>query len=301
MSAGAPAVLVTGAAGLIGRHVVRALTDRGLRVRATSRSEADLLDESGRRALVADAGCSHLIHLAWITEHGKYWSSPDNEEWRDASLDLIRRFAETGGVRAVVTGSCAEYDWQRVGSEKISEDAPCRPHTIYGAAKHALHTDLAAFAATTGLSYAWGRIFLVYGEGEDERRLVPSVARALLHNEEAKCASGVPLRDFMDARDTGAAFAALLHSRVEGPVNIATGEGHTVAEVARRLGQLAGRPDLLRLGALPDPPNEPASLVANTSRLTGEVGFKPTVGLNEGLSQALEYWRERIAASDGPK
>ena len=103
------------------------------------------------------------------------------------------------------------------------------------------------------------------------------------------------MRDFIDARDAGAAFAALLASEVTGAVNIATGEPHSVAEVALTLGRLTGRPELVRLGALPDRLDDPPYLVADTSRLRKEVGYSPAIGFERMLVDALEWWRREAA------
>ena len=92
-------------------------------------------------------------------------------------------------------------------------------------------------------------------------------------------------------RDAGAAFAALIDCDFSGPVNIASGESHTIAEVAQTIGELVGRPELIRLGALPDRPGEPATLTADIARLREDVGFTPGVALREGLAEAVRFWR----------
>src|SRR5215207_5082472 len=92
-----------------------------------------------------------------------------------ASLALLRAFAAAGGRRAVVAGTSAEYDWHAVGRRCHERRTPLRPATLYGAAKHALHTAAAPYAEQVGFELAWGRVFFVYGPWEPEGRLVPSV------------------------------------------------------------------------------------------------------------------------------
>ena len=298
-------VLVTGAAGFIGRHALGPLVTRGFEVHAVSRSprprqdgvtwhRADLLDGASPAQLIEAVRPSHLLHLAWTTEPSAYWRSPANLDWLAASLALVRAFSDAGGERVVGAGTCAEYDWRRLGAAPCPErNTPCAPHTLYGQAKHAMHRVLAAYAAETGLSHAWGRIFLLYGPDEPPARLVPATVRALLAGEPARCTHGRQVRDLMDARDAGAAFATLLDSAAEGPVNVASGEGVSVAEVATRLGNLLGRPDLVELGALEARPDDPPYLVADVTRLTTEVGFRPAHDLDAGLADAVAWWRER--------
>ena len=57
---------------------------------------------------------THLLHFAWIATPGLYWNSVENYRWLEASQHLLRSFSAGGGNRAVMAGSCAEYDWSRV-------------------------------------------------------------------------------------------------------------------------------------------------------------------------------------------
>jgi nucleoside-diphosphate-sugar epimerase len=302
--------LVTGATGFIGRQTLAPLIGHGFEVHAVARHasgatmdgvvwhEADLLGPATAEALVVAVRPTHLLHLAWITEHGRYWWSPENLDWVAASLTLVRKFQASGGKRVVIAGTCAEYDV--VSAEETRRplaetDSTQNPHTLYGTTKDALNRMVECFARSVGLSWAWGRAFQIYGPHEYERRLVPSVICSSLNGSPAVCTHGRQIRDFLDARDAGTAFAALLDSLVEGPVNIGSGRKSTVAQVARTIARLVGRPDLLRLGVLPTTPDDPPYLVADVKRLTQEVGFRPTIALEEGLRHAVEWWRERIS------
>ena len=323
-------VLVTGGAGFVGRHAVAALATRGFEVHALGRTApegiqafhaADLLDPSQRRAAVQAASASHLLHLAWVTTPGRYWQAPDNLDWTAASLDLVRTFREAGGIRAVVAGTCAEYDWTEINrlpraepespsprlrsegdeaaiqSGHLVESALCRPATLYGAAKDGLRRILHAYAATTGLSFGWGRLFYLYGPGETPGRLVGDAARALLAGERLATSEGRQRRDFLHVADAGAAFAALLDSGVEGPVNIGSGDAVPVRTILESIGTLTARPDLINFGARPLGPTEPACIEADIRRLADEVGFSPRYRLGPGLAETVAGWREALSSS----
>jgi nucleoside-diphosphate-sugar epimerase len=305
-------VLLTGASGLIGSRALAALTLAGCETHVVGRRpppsrgaiwhKADLLDRRATRAAVQATAATHLLHFAWYTEHGRFWSAPENLNWAAASLGLLGDFREAGGERAVIAGTCAEYDWTGAVDLYLERQAPDgpgtpeRPATLYGVAKNALRLSAQAYAAETGMSLGWGRVFLLYGPGEDERRLVPSVARALLAGEEAMTTDGRQVRDFMHVADVARGFVALLSSAVEGPVNVASGEAVEVAEVLDLVARAAGRPDLLRLGALPRRDGEPERLVADVQRLHHEVGFRPRVALADGIAATVESLRG-VAAS----
>ena len=346
-------VLVTGAGGFIGRHTLVPLAAAGFEVHAaTSRPledgfpaaparpgggaeesdgalrelaprvrwhRADLLAPGAAAALVEEVEPTHLLHMAWYTEPGVYWSALKNLDWLPASLQLLRAFGERGGRRAVLAGTCWEYAWElrthcveeapepvADGAERGVADGSApgrpptemRPATLYGAAKHALHVVAERWAAQTGVELAWGRIFYTYGPHEHPARLVSAVARALLRGEEVPCTHGTQVRDYLYVLELGAAFAALLDSAVAGAVNMACGEPVRLADVVAAIAIAAGRPELVRLGALPQRAGEPERLTADVERLRVEVGWRPSIGLAEGAARTVAWWRGALAAEE---
>ena len=291
-------VLLTGARGFVGRHALSALSGAGHEVHAVGRRrgpevagvswhEVDLL---GGCEIVAEVEPEILVHLAWYAEHGKFWSSPESVRWAQASLGLLRAFAAAGGRRVVMAGTCAEYEWSRA---VYAEDAPTVPATLYGACKHGLHTIAAAFAEQVDVSLAWGRLFFLYGPDEAPERLVPALVRALLAGERAPMTAGTQRRDFMHVADAGAAFAALADSALTGAVNVASGEGVELRELASRIAAQTGGERLLALGELPMRAGDPPSLVADARRLHDELGFRARISLDAGLRDTISWWRAR--------
>jgi nucleoside-diphosphate-sugar epimerase len=193
----------------------------------------------------------------------------------------------------VMLGTCAEYDWSTAHAPLAESIATIAPATLYGVAKDALRRVAGAYAAEQGIEFAWGRLFFLYGPREDQRRLVPSVARSLLAGEPVATSGGEQVRDFMHVHDAADAVAALLDSSVVGAVNIASGVGVTVGEAVDRIVALIGHPELIQRGALPDRPADPGRLVADVVRLREEVGFQPRWTLADGLAQAVNWWREQ--------
>ena len=230
---------------------------------------------------------------------GTYWTSLENFRWVRASLDLFGAFAEHGGQRIVVAGTCAEYDWA-TGDELCTEaSTPLAPATFYGACKHALRVMLEAFARQQALSAAWGRIFFLYGAHEHPDRLVASVIRALLRGVPAPCSHGRQVRDFLHVADVAAAFVALLASDVRGAVNIASGEAVALKDVIMEIGQRVDRGELIELGARPAPAGEPPRLVADVTRLRREVGWSPERTLQQGLEETIVWWQREMAEGRG--
>jgi nucleoside-diphosphate-sugar epimerase len=297
-------VLVTGATGFIGRQVLAPLVEAGHEVHAVARGApgqpgpaavswhaGDLLAPGAAERIVAAVRPTHLLHLAWYVEHGRFWTGLENVRWVEATLALLRAFAAGGGERAVMAGTSAEYDWAYgFCSEHVT---PLRPATLYGIAKDATHRVAAAAAEGSGVALAWGRVFFLYGPHEHPDRLVASVARALAEGRPADVSPGTQVRDFMHVEDVARGFCALVDSPVTGPVNVATGEPARIRDVVAALAEAAGRPDLPRYGALPQPAGDPPVLLADVRRLRDEVGFTPVHGLTSGLAATLEWWSGR--------
>ncbi len=294
-------VLLTGATGFVGRHAITPLAARGYEVHAvTSRfaqgggavrwHQCDLLDAAASARLVDEVRPTHLLHFAWYAEPGKYWRSPENLRWVEASLALLRNFHAAGGARLVMAGTCAEYDW--TGGVCSEGATPRRPATLYGTCKNALFEMTSAFCEAERLSAAWGRIFFLYGPGEHPSRLIPSVANALLGGGEATCTHGNQVRDYLHVQDVAEAFVALLDAEVTGPVNIGSGRPVTLRDVVLEVARNAGDGERVRFGAIPAPEGEAAQVVADVRRLAEEVRWAPRYDLARGIAQAVDALRD---------
>jgi nucleoside-diphosphate-sugar epimerase len=309
-------VLVTGAAGFIGRSSLEPLRAAGYEVCAVLSPRPDQRDRRGgvlpdievRHADLTDPAVvdslleavkpTHLLHFAWIATPGLYWHSEENYRWLSASRHLLAAFGRCGGLRAVMAGSCAEYDWSRVAvcderSSPLADEGGTA--TPYAACKIAMQRSLEEYGTSHGISNAWGRIFFQFGPGEHRERLIASVIVSLLEGREARCTHGRQIRSFLHVEDAGAAFAALLASSVQGPVNVGSGERIAIADLLERLARDIGRPELLKLGARPAAPGEPAVLVPDIGRLSGEVGWSPRWALDEALQDTVRWWRAKLA------
>jgi nucleoside-diphosphate-sugar epimerase len=299
-------ILVTGGTGFVGKHATAALLADGWDVHVAARDGArrvagaqfhvaDLLDANSATPLLAASNPEAILHMAWCVTPGAFWTDPTNLDWVGATLRLARAAADAGVDHFIGVGTCYEYDWPE-DSPCIEGVTPLAVHTLYDAAKASVASVLARFFADGPTRFAWGRLFHLYGPDESPSRFVASLARAFAREQPAKCSRGLVTRDFLDTRDAGAALAAVARARHAGPVNIGSGAGFTLADLARKLADLSGKPSLLRLGALPDRPGEPPTIVADTTILRREIGFAPRYDLETGLRDALSEARERASA-----
>ena len=291
-------VLVTGASGFIGRQCCVQLRDMGYEVHAvSSRSQpdntinwhkVDLLDSQQTIKLIRKIQPTHLLHLAWYAEPGKFWTSKKNYHWIKASLTLFEEFAESGGRRVVVAGTCAEYDWGF--DEYIEYITPLDPQTLYGACKHSLQLMLSSYASLQRLSFAWGRIFSLYGPHEHPDRLFASVILSLLQNQEVKCNNGELIRDYLHVDDVALAFVSLLNSDIEGPVNIGSGTGTKLKDIVGKIEKKINKFGYLKINNKPINNKNVPIIIADNKRISS-IGWKPIHNIDSGLEHTIDWFK----------
>lgn len=297
-------ILVTGAGGFVGSQVVRKLVDSGAEVVALVRPassrrrlagldgiriiEADLADGdtvARQLATIRPDGC---IHLAWYAKAGKYLASPDNLISLRSSLSLLEELARLGCRHVVGVGTCFEYE---MGSKLLHEDSLTKPATLYAASKLAFSLVAGQRLAQLGIGFSWARLFYLYGPDEDERRLVPAMIAALTAGREFAATQGGQVRDYLHVEDAASGLCALSRTRSAGTFNVCSGEPVTIARLMQTLGELLGRPDLVRLGALPYRDGDPMYVCGDNHRLRAETGWRPHYSLHDGLAATVERWK----------
>ncbi len=265
--------LVTGATGFVGRQTVSRLVESGCDLRVVARGQVpgirdvvrtpDLFTESPEFWRAAFNGVERIVHIAWYAEPGLYVTSPANLVCMAGTLRMAAAAIEAGVSRFVGIGTCFEYDLTR---GYLTTATPLLPRSPYGAAKAGTFMALTEILPRMGITFAWCRLFYLYGEGEDHRRLVPHLHDHLSRGEATELTSGRQIRDFLDVAEAGRRIAQVAMSNVSGAFNICSGQPVTVAELAGRIADQYGRRDLLRFGTRPDNVEDPPCVIGEPSR-----------------------------------
>ncbi|WP_349573388.1 NAD-dependent epimerase/dehydratase family protein [Azotobacter salinestris] len=289
-------VLLTGGSGFVGRYVLDSLQRRGIPTVAVGRCglvlqadsiEADLLEVGDFSRLLDQAQATHLLHLAWYAEHGKYWASPLNLRWVDATTRLVEAFCGAGGCHVVVAGTCAEYDWSHGYCREDS--TPLVPATLYGAAKDATRRLVAAVCESYQVTCAWGRIFLPFGTGEASSRLVPSLIDVLQGGRMPFGVNSRAYRDFLHVSDVAEGLVSLLLANAHGVYNISSGQPIQLAAIVTEIARLCRADPQVVLRLASERPSEPPLLVGESLKLRA-LGWMPQVPLMQGLARSVQEW-----------
>ena len=266
-------MLLTGATGFVGRQVHKALVARDVPVRVVIRAGTDARLAAPAERIVttpdlfaervawwrtAATGVHTVIHAAWTAEPGSYLHSPRNEACVAGTTELACGAIEAGVRRFVGIGTCLEYE---ATGRPLSIQTPLRPASGYARAKAATFTALSQLLPGHGVEFAWCRLFYLYGEGADDRRLVAYLHARLAAREPAMLTKGDQVRDFLDVREAGEMVAEIAFGRAQGPINICSGIPTTVRALAERIADEYGRRDLLHFGARADEPSDPPYVV----------------------------------------
>jgi nucleoside-diphosphate-sugar epimerase len=216
-----------------------------LRRNASSRPRVALSPEpqwltKSMQEVAADdfAGCDALVHLAAHTPNVPYDSLENCLHWNLTVPLQMFRVAERAGLRRfVVAGTCFEYGRAGERYEFIPPDAPLEPTLSYPTSKAAASIAFIGFAAETGVQLSIHRIFQVFGEGESENRLWPSLRRAALAGEDMAMTPGEQVRDFVPVEQVAATLLDACTNMAVQPsiakiVNIGTSHPHTVRQFA---------------------------------------------------------------------
>ena len=268
-------VLITGATGFVGHQVLRQLSSRPVEVRLALRDGSqekltegmpfqdviitpDLFAESDDWWADVCEGVDTVIHIAWYAEPGMYLQSPRNLECLIGSVNMAKGATRAGVRRIVGIGSCLEYD---LTGGKLSVESPLNPVTLYAAATTAVYSTLSQFLPSQGVEFLWCRLFYLYGDREDPRRLVPYIRSMLAAGKPAELGSGDQIRDFTDVVVAGEMIADEALGDRQGAVNICSGVPITVREIAEKIADEYGRRDLLHFGARSDNEFDPGCVV----------------------------------------
>ncbi len=309
-------VLVTGAGGFIGGHLVEALVSRGRRVRAfvryTSRSQGQVLGQLPERVraelevvrgdlrdedAVARAvrGCQTVFHLGALISIPYSYQHPREvlETNVLGTLAVLRAVREQGTERLVHTSSSEVYG--SAVRTPMDESHPLQAQSPYAASKIAADKLVESYVHAYGIHAVTVRPFNAFGPRQSGRAIIPTVVAQGLAQRPLHLGNLAPRRDFTFVSDTVEGFlAAAAAPGVAGRViNLGSGRSISIAELVAMVGELIGWPLDVRQdpSRLRPDSSEVMRLEADNRVARDVLGWQPSVGLREGLGRTLAWLR----------
>jgi len=262
-------VFVTGATGFVGSHFLKAALFGPNEVLALRRSpnsatriplekQPEWIERPMDEVSASDLkGVDAIVHFAAHTPNVPYDTIENCLHWNvTVPLSLFRQAMSVGVRRFVIAGSCFEYGRSGERYEFIPTDAPLEATLSYPLSKAVASRVFAAFAAETGARVSIHRIFQVFGPGESEHRLWPSLRRAAIAGEDFQASPGEQVRDFISVESVADHFLSACYCDDVDPsqtpiYHVGTGKPQTIADFTRtwwRRWEASGK---VNFGALP--------------------------------------------------
>ncbi len=297
-------VLVTGAGGFIGSHLVRRLASDGARVLAFARDKkkrlqgskarivgVDVTDAAAVKKIVVDFQPNSVFHLAALTkvERDAGLVAKMSETNVGGTINAIEACIAAGSVEAFVnTGTCEEYGNIDV---PFSEEMVPRPPSPYAASKAAATTFCTMYHDSFGFPSLTLRPFFTYGPGQGEGRFLPELIKAALAGKEFAMTGGKQTREYNYVDDIveGYLLAAREKRALGQVINLGCGHEISVIEMARKVVALVGKGSL-KPGVVPYRDNEVWRLFCSNEKARKLLGWKPKTGLDEGLRKTIEWY-----------
>jgi nucleoside-diphosphate-sugar epimerase len=297
-------ILVTGASGMIGAHLVRRLVKLGnkpfvlLRGRneirlhevmsQVTRIHGDMSEPESIEQAIHTVSPEIVYHLA-----STYFNPPTLPAHTHVAVNLVGTQAifeslrEKPDVKIIYAGSAAVY---QQGSG-IRETAPLLPASIYGASKAACTVFTQAYARRYGMSICELRFFTPFGPWEKPGRLIPYIILKILSEEEIEIGEGSQQRDFLYIDDAiDALLLAGTKSLAPGLVlNVCSGVGRSIRSVAETIIDIMGRPARLKVGARSTRPDEIWEISGDYTAARNMLGWSPRIDFQEGLRRTIAW------------
>ncbi len=302
---------MTGAAGFIGSHLVRRLTQIGARVTALARPESDLwrladvasdvqlvrrdVSDFGEGPLVAALDdIEFILHLAAAGVNPSAQASSAMARTNIMGTLAVMQAAErVGAARVVYCGSCSEYG----SATSVRENAALAPLSEYGASKAAGWMVARAASRRSGIPMVALRPFAVFGPYEGAQRLIPDAILRALDGSEMRFTAGTQLRDFVYVDDAVDAFLLAITAPDIGgdSLNVCTGIATPVRDVIETIVELSGRGSVPCFKGRSSRADEPPAITGDPSRAEATLGWRAKTPLREGLESTMSWLRERAA------
>jgi len=239
-------ILITGSTGFIGSSLIKFFLSKKYDVFALSRKnnkstsikyiKANIFNHKKINNIFKKVKPDYLIHLAWEANPKKYQNSKSNFKWLHSSLNLYLNFCKYGGSKALITGSCAEYDFSKYF---LNEDfLKKKNYTHYSLCKETFLNHVSKISKNFDTKFIWARLFWIYGEKQKKGRLIPDLINAAKNKKKILIRNPNFFINLLNVYDVSVALFKTFESTTTGIINIADKKNIKVIDVANQCNKI---------------------------------------------------------------
>jgi GDP-4-dehydro-6-deoxy-D-mannose reductase len=309
-------VLITGADGFVGRHLINELLSRGHQVVAGLQFinpnfnmpikviYFDLLEKESIKELIKEANPDGIIHLAAQSMVKLAWDNPANTISVNTigTINLINSVLDISSqIKVINIGSSEEYGLAGKTGLPIVEESPCFPQNPYASSKLLAGQIALQIAKKNALNIIHVRPFNHFGPGQREGFVISDFAAQIAKIEAGLSAGPIKVgdlnvkRDFTDVRDVVKAYALLLENNAtEGIYNICSGTPYSIGGILNLLINIAATPIEVIIDRERFRPSDVPVFVGSNKKIYQEVGWEPKFKFQDSLVDTLQWWQSAV-------
>lgn len=296
-------LVISGGGTFIARHLVKKLDiNKYDIVIVMRRTPEEKLQMEGVRYIALDMEeyrnfdryidrCDYYLPFAWA---GTRREDRNNQQINEKSYRCILASIKTliqkcGCTKVIIPGTFAEYKNEYV---LIDETTACEPVLAYGKYKYQLYKDVSALCNENGIAYIEVRLFSVYGADDNDSKMINSILKRMIKNEEIAVTRAEHIWDFVHVDDVAEAFVKLMENEVEsGCYNVATMDHRTLKSYFEEMKKLAGSSSKLLYGAIPYEGDQIPHVICDTRKILRSVDWKPQISFEKGIQEMIRSYK----------
>lgn len=300
-------ILLTGASGFLGSHIVETLKDAGCQLLLTKRNKSNLwrctsfingvkwtdTDSDNFEIDVCKFSPDVIIHAAWdgvaAKNRDEWHTQVDNLSYLQHLLNIA---AKTGVKKIIGVGSQAEYG--RFDGF-VNEEYPTNPTSAYAAYKVASQVIIKTFCEENNIKWYWFRLFSCFGERESENWLIPATIKNMMFNDNMDVTAGEQQYAYSYVKDVARIFLSAIENDAEnGIYNIGADKLHSIKELLLMIKEYLNPHFKLNFGALPYRRNQSMVNGSVNTKTTNSFGHVSVSNFKEKLIQTIDYYKNTL-------
>ena len=310
-------ILLTGANGFIGQHLIKELAREGNEVHTICQDAkdngikntyahvhyADIREHAKVNIIVEKVSPDYVIHLAGASSPAKSYDDFNGtmDVNYSATVNLAEACRKVNNIKQFIfSGSSEEYGSALKDAEhKITEDTPLNPTNPYAVSKADADLYLQYLGRVYGFPYTVMRPFNTYGRKDDNSFFIEkTISKMLLKEQSISLGNPSLVRDWLYVDDHVSGYMKVLGNKraIRQAIQLCTGQGHSIRETAELVSKMTGYSGQILWNTMPKRPFEANIMIGDNTKAKELLGWEPKYTLEQGLEKTIAFWKEKLKA-----